>query len=82
MFHRPCIIQGHNTKMTNKMHFNVYDAHTFLTNMFQRVELLQEYTGTVWLVVSSIHNKQKIITADKIIIVGYCRVVIKHQHIY
>jgi hypothetical protein len=37
--------------------FMMYFNHTFLTNTFKRVELLQEYTGTVWLDVSSLHNK-------------------------
>jgi hypothetical protein len=57
--------------------FMMYFNHTFLTNMFQIVQLLQEYASTVWLVVSSLHNKYKIINAVKIIVVGYCRVVMK-----
>jgi hypothetical protein len=60
MFQLLCIYQVHNLQIANKRHFTVYGVlcdHTFLTNMFVaivaifRVKLLQEYNGTVWLVV-------------------------------
>jgi len=57
MFNLPCVKQVHNIQITYKMQFTVYDV--FLSRFSHqhvsvaiaaifRVELLQEYEGTVW----------------------------------
>jgi hypothetical protein len=65
MFQILCIYQVHNIQTANKRHFIVYGVlcdHTFLTNVsvtivdIFRVKLLQEYKGTIWLVVSSVYS--------------------------
>jgi hypothetical protein len=65
MFHLTCISQIHNIQITNKMHFTGYDifkshfSHQHILVAIVAnfgVKLLQEYKGTMWLVVSSLHN--------------------------
>jgi hypothetical protein len=63
--HLPCCNQVHYIRIANKMHFNVHDVfelhfcHQHVSAAIAAillVKLLQKYKGTMWLVVSSLHN--------------------------
>jgi len=65
VFHLTCLNQALNMQITHKMHFTVYDVfklhfshqHVMVATVaIIRVKLLQEYKGTMWLVVLSHHN--------------------------